>query len=431
MTENEEPKDDMEELKVRFEIGEISEEEYERLSGAIPEEEILEVEPIIPTEHLTEQQPKSKRAQLLEKTLTTVAVITGLYFLSAYLKVPYLWIELIEPTLILLASQLIPILVERKEGSVIGCVLKGLSLALFVTILFNDKNLFLYSFNNLSNPLILMIVGITVHSVGKEVVVWTSLKQTPSIFSGVGVLVAGVALWKMTEAVNRVIIGRTTVLDIGTTFFAGFLAVAAAFFFSYSRYLKDPIVIALSNWFIESQLRTFLIGSFFGFYFFILRPTIVQAFSFAPLIEWSVVSLLILRILISTRSKISKTYAPLVDIASWERHVQKIRYKMDTSLEEMRNFQRLFVDEGIRDPLLVSLISILAKSGYSQTGIAYSLHDLINYRDKDVPQIAFDWEKKRVLKKNREARMNILNAVMESIKEDLAPIYLKETETKR
>jgi len=276
-----------------------------------------------------------------------------------------------------------------------------------------------------------MIAGFAVHSVGKEVTVWTSLKQTPSLFSGIGVLVVGVALWKMAETVNRVIFGRIMVLDIGTTFLAGFLAVAAAFLFSYSRYLKDPVVIALSNWFIESQLRTFLIGSFFGFYFFILRPTIVQAFSFAPLIEWGIISLLILRILISTRSKISRTYASPVDIASWERHVQKVGYKMDTSLEQMRNYQRLFVDEGIRDPLLISLISILTKSDYSQAGIAYSLHSLTSYRDKDVPQIAFDWEKKRVLKKNREARMNTLNAVMESIKEDLAPIYLQETEAKR
>jgi len=431
MTQNEEPKDYMEELKVRFEIGEISEEEYERLSGVVPEDEILEVESIAPSEVLTEQLPRSKRTQLLEKTLITVAGITGLYFLGAYLKVPYLWIELLAPILMLLASQLIPIFVEWNERSLIACILKGLSLAFFVIVLFNEKSLFLYRFNNLCNPLLLMIAGFAVHSVGKEVTVWTSLKQTPSLFSGIGVLVVGVALWKMAETVNRVIFGRIMVLDIGTTFLAGFLAVAAAFLFSYSRYLKDPVVIALSNWFIESQLRTFLIGSFFGFYFFILRPTIVQAFSFAPLIEWGIISLLILRILISTRSKISRTYASPVDIASWERHVQKVGYKMDTSLEQMRNYQRLFVDEGIRDPLLISLISILTKSDYSQAGIAYSLHSLTSYRDKDVPQIAFDWEKKRVLKKNREARMNTLNAVMESIKEDLAPIYLQETEAKR
>lgn len=440
MTHGEESQDILEELRIRFEIGEISKEEYERLTGkkAITEKPIIEVKPTIPAEpQVTKQQLKSKKIQIFEKIIITAIGIMGLFFLSTLLNLPNLGYELVGPALILLASQIIPIIVERKGINVVAYILKGVSFARFVYILFitmGTRIFFLFQVGYLGNLLVLIVFGVMIHGLGKEMTVWARFNRFQPIFSGVGVIIVGLALWEMMKTIYMAIhltMATIPFVNIGSMFLMGFLAVTIALFSSYGRYLKEPVIMEISNWLAESQLRNFLIGSFFGFYFFLLRPIIVQAFFFAPIIEWSLVGLIMLRVYSGVKSKISEEYAPPLDIASWKRHVQKIGYRGDPDLEEIRYLQSLFVNEGVRDPILVFLTVLLAKNDYPQKGIAYLLHPLINYEDKGVPLIAFDWEKKRILKKNREARMKIMNAVMKDIKEGLAPIYLKGLEAER
>ncbi len=264
MKQNEDKNYYLDELRIRYDIGEISQEEYERLNREIltSEEPSIEIEPTIHEEtQITKERPKSKITKILERVIITAIGIVGLYFLSPNFYVPPLWYVLIGPILILLASQLIPILVEWKGKNVVAYILKGVSLALFaytLLITVGTRILPFFQLGYLGNLVVLIVFGFMIHGLGKELTVWERFIRFESMFSGAGVITVGLALWKMTETVNIVIIWPITMVDVGWVFLTGSLSVAAAFFSVYSHYLKEPIIIGISNWLKESQLRTFL-----------------------------------------------------------------------------------------------------------------------------------------------------------------------------
>ena len=78
-----------------------------------------------------------------------------------------------------------------------------------------------------------------------------------------------------------------------------------------------------------------------------------------------------------------------------------------------------FVDYGVKEPLLVSLTLHLQMLGETEEDILKTLNPLIDYR-QDAQRyqshfLAFPWTKRKLAMKNKEARENLLDALLKKI----------------
>ena len=118
----------------------------------------------------------------------------------------------------------------------------------------------------------------------------------------------------------------------------------------------------------------------------------------------------------SVRGGINRLSAPLT-YSDWEKHTQKIENKIDEDLEYAEMVQRQFVEDGVKEELVVYLVDVLQKNGrYSLQSISLQLDPLINYQDEPVPSPSFEWVKNRVRQRNRKNRAMLLAELMDNIK---------------
>ncbi|MCW4027168.1 MAG: hypothetical protein NWE76_06770 [Candidatus Bathyarchaeota archaeon] len=335
--------------------------------------------------------------------------------------------------LLLLSSRLVSAATEQNYAKAISVVIDGFALAFFVYMLFGVTSPFLSNYAGLATFAFLAIVGIAVARV-KNLVRNESLKR---VLSGASVMLIGYALWKASIqlsqdlgsfylSLDRLAIGplvlwegrlnaRFGLADFENAFFAGLIFVAAALVFSSAVGSKNSVVRDVSNWLYRSQLRNFLIGFFFGLYFLTLRPILTFIFPTIQLFEWTIGGFIVSRAYSGFKSELDKRYTVSLTRTPWTKHVQKITYRMDEDFEALKDLQETFVEGRVKGPLMLYLTTLLSKSGCSIEQMDQILGSLISYEDEKIPLIAFGWEKKRIVEKNRKRRQDMLGDLMQTL----------------
>ncbi|NVL93605.1 MAG: hypothetical protein HWN71_11285, partial [Desulfobacterales bacterium] len=315
----------------------------------------------------------------------------------------------------------------------ISVTIDGFALAFFVYMLFGVSSPLLSDYTGLATFAFLAIIGITVARV-KNLMRNESLKR---VLSGASVMLIGYALWKASMqlsqdlgsfylSLDRLAIGplvlwegrlnaRFGLADFENAFFAGLIFVAAALVFSSGVGSKNSVVRDVSNWLYRSQLRNFLLGFFFGLYFLTLRPILTFIFPTIQLFEWTIAGFIVSRAYSGFKSELDKRYTVSLTRTPWTKHVQKITYKMDEDFEALKDLQETFVEGGVKGPLMLYLTTLLSKSGCSIEQMDQILGSLISYEDEKIPLIAFGWEKKRIVEKNRKRRQDVLGGLMQTL----------------
>lgn len=170
----------------------------------------------------------------------------------------------------------------------------------------------------------------------------------------------------------------------------------------------------------EDPGRNFLIGFLVTAYLSLVRPFLAVTVSFLPYVEWVTIALAVYVVYHMTRFSTSEIYVD-PEGQSFKRHTQEAKRETGQDLARITSVMEQFVSNKEKEPLLVYLTSHLQRLGKTEEEILRILSPLISYeknvRKRKFHFLAFPWTKKKLAMRNKKARENLLNGLLEKIDE--------------
>jgi hypothetical protein len=231
--------------------------------------------------------------------------------------------------------------------------------------------------------------------------------------AALGLVMAGGSMWVLFDKLSE---ERSAAFDGANVLSGGLIALGLARLGAYGSKARTAFVADVSNWMQRQLLYVFIAGALIGLYFAVVRPAMVDEISFAPLVEWALVCLVIWYIYRRTRVKIearsSYSFLPV-----WQRYTPEMNRVLDEDFAYLSQIQQEFAEEGQRDRLVVYLATLMNKMGVSQAKMSSLLHPLIDYQEIKSLWYPFNWDQASIRQKNRQARLKILSDIVASLGE--------------
>lgn len=197
----------------------------------------------------------------------------------------------------------------------------------------------------------------------------------------------------------------------------GSLVASISVLFGFFKDVKHPSISGLSEWISDGFLRNSFLAFLLASYFLHLRPYILEEVPLVVILEWVTVSLAVAVMYASAKSLSRHFYIDL-EFADWKAHNQKVKRLEGETFRKELNIQELFVDRGIKSPLLIHCILSLRDLESSEEKIVEAVRQLVAYRDTQPVWLALPWVKKKIEKENRNARKRIVESLTETIVKD-------------
>ncbi len=195
----------------------------------------------------------------------------------------------------------------------------------------------------------------------------------------------------------------------------GLLAVGLGALIGFFRYTKILRIQMVAEWISQELVRNFLVGFLFVLYMFFFRPSVVGAWPSWIAIEWVLISSVVAVMYFNVTKLSRDLYADSRFESKWRKHVQKVRYEKGKDFTELLDVQKLFVDENLKEPLLVYLTFYLHYLGQPDSILTAVLTPLIEHREIESALAFLPWVKRRIEEKNREARTKILENILQRL----------------
>ena len=168
----------------------------------------------------------------------------------------------------------------------------------------------------------------------------------------------------------------------------------------------------------EDPTRNFFIGFLVTAYLNLVRPPLAANEPFLPYIEWVTIALVVYVMYTMTRFSTKEFYVSS-EGPGWKRHIQVVRRETGRDLIRITSVMEQFVDHGVKEPLLVYLTLHLQRLGETEEDILKTLSPLIDYKENALKHklyfLAFPWTKRKLAMRNKKARENLLNILLEEI----------------
>jgi signal recognition particle subunit SEC65 len=129
--------------------------------------------------------------------------------------------------------------------------------------------------------------------------------------------------------------------------------------------------------------------------------------------EWMLVGIFLLKFSNDFRKSLAVEESEAVEV-----HRQRLSYKKDEMIERLEEARKLFLERGVKSPLIISISRVLVDAGWSEDRIAALLSPLISYEDEKIPRLVFGWEKNMIGNKNRRKRIKILKEIEEKMSKE-------------
>lgn len=286
----------------------------------------------------------------------------------------------------------------------------------------------LYIINRVSiSVLVLFFVGLMLRKAGATLVEIRKKQMYQIILISAGLSISGLSFWKVTGYfdvsgfLGLLNITSTQTVDITSRILEmvpllGFVTLAFSSLFLYFTESDSKFVSGASEWLIASRLGIMLLVCFITGYVAAFRPILFQDFEYLPLVDWGLVAFFVWIIFLNAREKIERNLSTSTESYSWEVDVSSPEKRLNEDLVDLERAQEKFVEEGIKEDLIVNLVWKIQKSCISEEEIPNLLRGLVNYQDKPISFLTWGWMKNRIEKNNREARERMLRETMDAIK---------------
>ncbi len=209
------------------------------------------------------------------------------------------------------------------------------------------------------------------------------------------------------------------------------LVLTAAFLLSYLKNSSVPLLAGLGGWASTSAFQASLLGAFLSFYITLVRPALYEHLRYAAVLEWLGVGLVLVALYRVVETFLNRTYAEAEEEElwlQWVNHQQVIVVIPDPNLKYAEAVQRQFLEDGLREPLLVYVTSVLAWNETPQQVIARVIRPLVQHQDDHsgwLPSL-FPWQRKREEQRNRQTRNTILAELVIAVREQAMLVGIRQ-----
>ena len=168
----------------------------------------------------------------------------------------------------------------------------------------------------------------------------------------------------------------------------------------------------------EDQSSHFFLGFVVVAYLSLIRPPMTIYVLFLPYAEWAVIALVVYALKTATSPSMSE-FRSSSEGPDWKEHVQKIRRETGPDLTRITSVMEQFVENGVKEPLLVYLALHLQRLGETEEGILRILRPLVDYqrnaqRGKSYFSV-LPWAKRRLTMQNTKTREDLLKTLLNKI----------------
>lgn len=162
--------------------------------------------------------------------------------------------------------------------------------------------------------------------------------------------------------------------------------------------------------------RNFFAGFLITAYLFLVRPPLTFNMPFLPYVEWATVALAVYVMYTMIRLSPKEFYVSSEGL-HWKRHIQEVKRETGRDLIRISSAMEQFVDQGVKEPLLISLTLHRQRLGETEEEIVKTLRPLIDYQEDGGRQrlslLAFPWKKRKFAMRNKKTRENLLTALLD------------------
>lgn len=196
----------------------------------------------------------------------------------------------------------------------------------------------------------------------------------------------------------------------------GTVAMVVSALLGYFRGITNPLVSGFARWVSGSLVKSFIIGGLVATYVAFVRTPLFDVFRYAAFLEWFIIVVVAWRLLVTVREASGQVYTEQIRTLSygqWRKHTQEVGAREDLQLSEVQGALRWFVEDGLKEDLLVLVVDALTAKGLARYRVARLIHRLLQYQDRPIPFLTLPWERRRIIRRNREARQALLEETVE------------------
>ncbi len=113
-------------------------------------------------------------------------------------------------------------------------------------------------------------------------------------------------------------------------------------------------------------------------YIIFIRERISGFLPYFGVIEWGIFVFIILWLFMRLRGIFERSHSS--EPSPWSLHISEFERRLDREFMELREAGRLFIEEGVRGPLIVFLSTFLHSEGWSREDIMKALYPIIEFR---------------------------------------------------
>ncbi len=261
-------------------------------------------------------------------------------------------------------------------------------------------------------------LGILIYFTGFYGTGMDRINRFNSLIMSTGIGILGYGLWQFLNIVNEnlqilplKLMGGSLLVEFSSIAFAIFVGLEVAALGLMGEFLSKFYRIATEETIrpiIGTLSRNFLLGLSAIFYGGSLHPFLYRKYPSAPILEWILVLLIIF-----FWSRSIRYPEKLYEFPEWKRHVQEVSKHADADYQDAINIQKLFLNNGIKEPLIVHAVSILDRNGTPLSEVSHILQPITTHHDKKIPFLSLPWERRRIVDGNKKSRGALLNDLMD------------------
>lgn len=201
--------------------------------------------------------------------------------------------------------------------------------------------------------------------------------------------------------------GYVLVFYVSFSFAGGLLGLSLGSLLRLLEDDSDPRISSVSKWISEGLTRNFVLGFFLTTYLGFIRRPLIELNPYVTIAEWVITALAVAVLYVNVKMVFEELYLDLRN-TEWRKHIQEVERETGDDFKHLTFIQEQFVNQGIKEPLLVYLTLHLSNFGKTEQQIVRTAAPLLNYRDKKPWIFALPSVKEIFRKKNKEARKEIL-----------------------
>lgn len=208
--------------------------------------------------------------------------------------------------------------------------------------------------------------------------------------------------------------GYILLLYVSFSSVGGMLGLSIGFLFSTLKNISNLVISSMSKWISEGFKRNFVLGFFLTAYLNFVRPPIIELNPYAAIAEWVAITLAVAVMYINVKMVFKELYVES-EHTEWRRHIQQVERETGADFRHLTAVQRQFVNQGIKEPLLMYLTLHLRDLGETEQQIIRTMAPLLYYHDKKPSIFALQSVKEGFERKNKKARKKLLEGVIAEI----------------